>query len=70
MTYFIIRNTLIMIYLFYNLHKKFEYDERSNKMSESQNVSYFKTEGVCIYVGCASYILSLESFLKHVYTFD
>jgi hypothetical protein len=36
MTYFIISDTLIMVYLFYNLHKIFEKDKRSNTMSKSK----------------------------------
>ena len=55
-----------MIYLFYNLHKKFEYDERSNKMSESQNVSYFKTEGVRdIFKMHCTYVLACNQSHKY-----
>ena len=35
-TYFIIRDILIIICLFYNLHKNFKWAKRSNKMSHRQ----------------------------------
>ena len=43
MTYFIIRDILIMIYLFYYLHKKFEEDEWSNKYKSKKR--HFQWDG-------------------------
>jgi hypothetical protein len=40
MTYFIIRDTLIMIYLFYNLQKEIELDEWWNTVPKSKKRNF------------------------------
>jgi hypothetical protein len=40
MTYFIIKDTLIIFYLFYYLYKNFKYDKQSNKSLKSQKYTF------------------------------
>jgi flagellar biogenesis protein FliO len=46
MTYFIIRYTLIMIYLFYNLRKKMNKTNGQTQYLKVKNITYFGTEEV------------------------
>ena len=48
MTYFIIRGTLIMIYLFYNLHKKLNKTNGQTRYLKVKNITYSRMEGVRI----------------------
>ena len=52
MTYFIIRDTLIMIYLFYYLHKKLNKMNGQKRSLEVKNDTFNGTEGVLIELRC------------------
>jgi len=48
MTYFIIKDTFIMFYLFYYLHKNLNKTNGQTRSLKVKNVTYFRMEGVVV----------------------